>query len=515
MRACGSRNIAPFRGRRRGPPADLPRRTRPGPAAGIARGRAAGFTLAVMRAFLLALGLAALLPAAPARAQDPAPPAPATVRGYVWDSLLTNTLLPEARVVVNGPTRRAITADARGRFVLDSLRPGRYTFDFSHPSLDELAYTPPTQTVDLRPGEVRAVFLHTTAGAAIHAAICPGPREAQTGAVLGQLTDVRTERPIPDAEVRVEWSETVVSPTLGLSRQVRAARSPTDSAGRYRICGVPNDTPVLLRARMVGIDGPPLELDLGERPLAIRMLSLDTGAPAVAEGDSVRGTAVLRGTVRGNDGTAIPEAQVLVLGTPAGARTSAAGAFELGGLPAGTHSIEVRAIGFSRRRQMVTLHPDRPVQVEVSLPRMALVLPEVTVTERAPAASEFDQRRRSAGGAGHFMTREDIERRNPLRTEDLFRGVPGFSVVPSGGFDYSVVSTRGTGAAGRCIPDFYLDGVKLVVDPQIGGGLPVNPAEIHGIESYAGAAMVPAQYQSQTSCGVILIWTRQGVSRRR
>lgn len=465
-------------------------------------------------AVLLSLPLAAatLLPA-PAGAQEPAR-ALATVRGYVWDSLLTGGLLPNARVSVVGPANRTVVADARGRFLVDSLAAGRYTFAFSHPSLDELGYTPPEQTVELRPGEVRQLFLHTTAGDAILAALCPGPRESQTGVVFGQVTDVRTERPLAGAEVRVEWSETVVSPTLGVSRQARAARSPTDSVGRYRICGVPNDTPVLLRARVTGADGPPLELDLAERPIAIRMLALDTGAQ-VAAGDSVTGTAVLRGTVRGTDGAPIPEAQVLVLGLPNGTRTGADGGFELTGLPGGTHSVEVRAIGFTKRRELARLHPERPATLDVRLTRMALVLPEIAVTERGPAQSEFDERRRAGGSMGHYLTRDDIARRNPLRTEELFRGVPGFSVVPSGGFDYSVVSTRGPGASGRCSPDFFLDGARIVVDPQLGGGLPVNPSEIYGIESYPSAAAVPAQYQTQSGCGVILIWTQRGAARRR
>lgn len=469
----------------------------------------------VSRFVPLAAFLPGLLTAVPAGAQDP-PPALATVRGYVWDSLLTGALLPNARVFIAGPVTRTITADARGRFLADSLIAGRYTFNFSHESLDELGYTPPEQVVDLRPGEVRAVFLHTTAGGAILAAVCPGPRESQTGAVIGQLADVRTERPIVGAEVRVEWSETVVSPTLGVSRQARAARSPTDSLGRYRICGVPNDTPVLLRARAAGLDGPPLELDLAERPIAIRMLKLDQGGQLAATGDSLAGgTAVLRGSVRGTDGNPVQEAQVLVLGLPNGVRTGADGGFELTGLPAGTHSIEVRAIGFSRRRELVQLHPDRPVELDVRLTRMAVVLPEVTVTERSPAVSEFDERRRQAAGAGHFITRDDIARRNPLRTEDLFRSVPGFSVVPSGGFDYSVVSTRGVTGSGRCIPDFFVDGARIVVDPQLGGGLPVNPTEIYGIESYPGPSAVPAQYQTQSGCGVVLIWTQRGGNRRR
>jgi hypothetical protein len=465
----------------------------------------------------LGCGLAVLAIAGPASGQRPAA-AFARVRGYVYDSLLTKATVPQARVILAGPSNRQVTADARGRFAADSLEPGKYQLTFTHPSFDDIGYTPPSQTVELRAGVTTPVFLSTTAGHGIYAALCPSVREEQTGVVLGQLTDVRTERPLIGAEVRVEWSESVFSRELGVSRRNRAAHSATDSAGRYRICGVPNDVPVLLRARARGLDGPPLELQLEERPIAIRMLTLDLGdsATRVAESRTVdSGTAVLRGSIRGNDGKAVPEAQVLVLGLETGARSTESGGFELTRLPAGTHTVEVRAIGYGRRRELVNLHPERPATLNVTLNRMAVVLPEVAVTAKGPALSEFDERRRSAAGGGHFITREDIERRNPLRTEDLFRGVPGFSVVPSGGFDYSIVSTRGVTGMGQCMPDFYLDGAKITVDPQMGGGLPVNPNEIAGIETYSGASTIPAGYISQSGCGVVLIWTQRGQSRRR
>jgi len=465
------------------------------------------------------LGLLAGLGTAivPAHAQPSSPYA--AIRGYVYDSLLTLATVPGAHVIITGPTSKTVTADARGRFSADSLEPGEYRLAFSHESWAAVGYVPPDRTIVLKPGTVTPLFLSSTAGQGIFARLCPNAREERTGAVLGQLTDATTNHPIPGAEVRVEWSESVISRELGVSRHLRALRSPTDSLGRYTICGVPNDAAILFRARANAVDGPPLELDLKERPLAIRMLTLDLSdrssdtASRNRKDAQARGTAVLKGIVRGGDGKPIPEAQVLVLGLDDGVRSTETGAFQLDSLPGGSHTMEVRAIGFSRRREMVNLRPDRPVEVDIRLTRMAVVLPEVEVKATA-AKSEFDQRRTSMAGAGHFITRDDIERRNPLRTEDLFRGVPGFSVTPSGGFDYTVVSTRGPGMNGQCSPDFYIDGAKVMVDPQIGGGLPVNPAEIYGIETYSGAASTPAQYQSQSGCGTILIWTQRGGRRR-
>jgi len=447
-------------------------------------------------------------------AQTPRQASPfAAVRGYVFDSLLTTGTLPGASVSLSGPTNRTITADQRGRFFSDSLAPGRYTIAFTHHRWEEIGYIPPDRTVDLRAGVVTNLFLSSTAGDEIARRVCPGAGAEAGGAVLGGLLDVTTSRPIAGGEVRVEWSERVVSRELGLTSYVKFAKGTTDSLGRYAICGVPTDVAMLFRARVNGIDGAPLELDLKGRILAIRTLSFDRTRGQVDSVAGPRGTAQLKGTVRAVDGSPLNEAQVLVLGLDDGARTTATGAFQLDSLPGGSHTVEIRAIGFGRQRQLVNLRPGQAAEIDVRLTRVAVVLPEVTVTAPARTA-EFDQRRTSMAGAGHFMTRDDIARRNPLRTEELFRVVPGFSIEPSGGFEFRVVSTRGTGTSGRCSPEFYVDGVKIVVDPQTGGGLPVTPGEIYGIESYSGSASTPAQYQSQGGCGAILIWTERGGRRR-
>lgn len=444
--------------------------------------------------------------AIPVQAQQAAPTA--TVRGYVWDSLLTGAVLPEARVTVSGPTARTLITDSRGRFVFDSLLPGPYTVSFSHPTLNQLGYTPPDVSLEVESGGVYPIFLSTVSGAAVHSALCSGPQAAQTGVVFGRLADVRTEAPIIGGEVRVEWRETRVSTALGVTSGTRAAAATADSVGRYQICGVPNDTPVLLRAQADGIVGPPLELDLAGRPVAFRSLALDVDAPGAIAGDSATGSAVLRGAVRGPDGAPVAEAQVLVLGLPHGVRTNAAGRYEIGGLPAGTYSVESRAIGFTRRREMVQLHPDEPTELDIQLTGKVLELPEIVVEERATFRNEFEERRRQ--GRGHFITREEIERRSPIRAEELFRVVPGFSVVSSG-MDFAVVSSRAAQASGYCQPDFYVDGTKVTVDPQMGNGLPVGPDEIYGIETYPGSASgAPLQYRTESGCGLILIWTMRG-----
>ena len=467
------------------------------------------------------LGLAAFL-ATTALAQTPTPTASpyATIRGYVFDSLLTGATLPAAAVSLTGPVARSTVADPRGRFGFDSLPPGQYTITFNHPTLDNVGYAPPEKVLDLRAGVLTRLFLSTAASTAMYQRLCPATTATDLGVLVGSLREVTTRRLLGGGEIRVEWLESQLSQELGFTHRTRAVGATTDSLGRFRICGLPTGRPMMLKARHQGVDGAPLELNFGGRSLAIRPISIDVGdtvatapgAPTIAA--AARHKAVLKGTVRKEGGDPLSGAQVLVLGSSAITEVTASGAFQLDSLPGGTHMVEIRAIGFDRRREAVELNPDQPATLDVRMKQVATIIQELNVTAKA-AESEFDTRKARNNG-GYFITADDIERRNTLRTEDLFRAVPGLNVVPSGGFDYQVVSSRGVGISGKlCSPDFFIDGVRTEVDPQIAGGIPANPSDIYGIEVYNSAILAPAEYQTQGSCGVIAIWTKRGQTRKK
>jgi len=127
--------------------------------------------------------------------------------------------------------------------------------------------------------------------------------------------------------------------------------------------------------------------------------------------------------------------------------------------------------------------------------------------------NEFWARR--ATGVGVFFTRADIERRQPQRTVDLFRGVSGVRVMAGEGIT-RLVSSRGAsslragtgGRSGVCIMQVFLDGLKastpaLSVDE-------LTPEMIEAIEIYRGASEVPARFNTlETACGVVIFWTRE------
>jgi Carboxypeptidase regulatory-like domain/TonB-dependent Receptor Plug Domain len=292
-------------------------------------------------------------------------------------------------------------------------------------------------------------------------------------------------------------------------RQQRVVRDTTDESGRYQLCGVPTDVSVLLRTLRKGQEGPPLELKLDNRVVAVRRIRWDGGG--------TNGTARVTGTVTGNTGAPLANATVLVLGTKYVTRTSDDGAFRLDSLPAGSYTLEARAIGYGRQRTQLELAPGLDARASLVLKQVAVKLPDLTVSGRGRAfgGSGFDERRLRAVG-GHFITRAEIQRRGSVRTEDLFRGIAGIEIEPIGGTDYQILSLRGGGGfSAVCAPTVLIDRVIVPLDPETtGGALPLVPEEIQGIEIYQNANDAPVEYRRiGETCGVILVWTRRGTDR--
>lgn len=150
--------------------------------------------------------------------------------------------------------------------------------------------------------------------------------------------------------------------------------------------------------------------------------------------------------------------------------------------------------------------------IEIRLRRLPVHLDSVVTT--APHGSRvpgFDDRRRT--GHGYFISREDIEREQPHATTDLLRHVPGIRLVPvSGG--YHVRSTRASSAR-DCPLSAYINGMPVTNEISHGRGNSspsvvdgIMPGTIEAMEIY-GVSEVPPQYNhGDSSCGVILIWTR-------
>jgi hypothetical protein len=154
-----------------------------------------------------------------------------------------------------------------------------------------------------------------------------------------------------------------------------------------------------------------------------------------------RGQARLSGVVRAPGGAPLANARVSVAGTDVAGTTSPNGAFSLAGLPAGTYSLEVRALGYAPTRVAVNLSRTRPAAVAVTVNERLSTLETVVVqADRTRLQKDYTgfAERSKRGGFGRFITEADINRRNPMVLTDVLRTVPGVRVVPNGQFGYTV-----------------------------------------------------------------------------
>src|SRR5690348_4754215 len=408
-----------------------------------------------------------------AKAATPAAPAGlGALSGFVFDSLHHRPLVG-ATVMLAGTMHSAIT-DASGRYHMDSVEAGHYQIGFFHPLLDSLGLGLPPRTITVHPSSPMEVDLGVPSVNTIQAAVCPDSvRGSDAGMIAGVVRDADSRKPLPGAIVVLSWMGYRVTGGR-LFKMLQAVNATADKNGAYWVCGVPTGTTITVRATSGEHSSGQAELELGSRELALRDISLVSttpaataaGASAITEvgGVARSGTAILVGTVTSKDGAPLDHAQANVLGTSAAGMTDAKGVFRITGLPPGTQTVEVRMIGFLPKRTTVDLRSQETTRVAIVMQERVVVLDSVKVFAKKSANNDwldgFDQRKKR--GFGHFLTRQDIERRNPIELTDAFRGIPGVNVQWTGS-DYQLSMNRSVSLSGSCPISYYLDGDRKSV----------------------------------------------------
>jgi hypothetical protein len=180
-----------------------------------------------------------------------------------------------------------------------------------------------------------------------------------------------------------------------------------------------------------------------------------------------------------------------------------AGMFVATGLVTGEYEFRAEVIGYAPIVSTVDFSQGGDVDLRVEMVPEAVALEPVLVAVRR--ATRLETRgfyERQAAGIGHFLTRADIEMRGPWRVADLFYGVPGARVIPGRpGQPVPTVLLRN-----NCNPLIVLDGSPISNRIRLDEIL--NPGDLEAIEVYHGAS-APIQYTQFTTCGTIMVWTRE------
>lgn len=160
-------------------------------------------------------------------------------------------------------------------------------------------------------------------------------------------------------------------------------------------------------------------------------------------------------------------------------------------------------------------------ELEVRLDREVVLHAPLEVVGRRRAESPVLEafRHRTRMGMGYYVTRDQIEARNPSRVTDLLAEAPGVRLTSSGLGFRRVVEMRGGASSGGCPVQVYIDGMHL----NDNEGPPdvqvvaiddfVSPESVFGIEIYRGLSTVPAEFlNTYARCGVVALWTLRGGS---
>jgi len=445
-----------------------------------------------------------------------------TIEGTVYDSLIVKAPLRGATVYVIGTTLAA-TTDSRGRFTLGDVPQGDYTLTFAHPVFDSTGVQAPQVAARVGAGARLRVTIATPRGTTLVRASCPAPQAEQTGLLLGVVRDVDTGAPLPGARVSSRWFELTID-KRGKHYGPFETSASTDQAGVFRLCGVPADIPVFVRAQAGGQQSGRVEVYFNGSDVAFRDFALslvDTAARAVPDSllersdDStavtpLRGTAVVRGTVRDQNGRPLGNARVGLLDRRETVATDASGRFALAGVPAGTQTLELRALGYEPARRTVVLRAEAPVETAVTLDHAAHTLESVRILGKAGgrflANTGFEDRRRHSNG--WFMGADDIEKYGGIYLGDILRAAPG--VTPSYTSSGRTFTMRPMAGGDRCTPNYYLDGIRwypLDQDPIVELEKFIPLRDVVGVEVYRGGS-TPSQFESNNGCGAVVFWTK-------
>ena len=228
-------------------------------------------------------------------------------------------------------------------------------------------------------------------------------------------------------------------------------------------------------------------------------------AAALSPARAQRKTGVLAGIVRDDAGAPVVNVEVAAVKHGLVARTDSVGRFLIAAIPSGALDLTFRRLAFEPVIVTIDLPADDTTDVEVKLTVVAQRLTGVVVNDRAPKKRVlvgFEARRHQ--GIGYFVTRAEIEKRDPRLLSDMLRMIPGTILIAG---DVGRIQLRFTRSARNCPPQFFVDGILAT-----GMGIDdIAVSDVEGVEIFAGAAGLPAEFtrmRSTSNCGTVLIWTR-------
>ena len=440
------------------------------------------------------------------------------VHGVVQDSA-SGTTLASTWVGLSGTTQQVMTA-FNGRFAFDDVLPGEYVFRVRTPSLDSVRTS--FQTTFMVTEGMQPLSLRVPTATQLAASLCgnvlAGSGGRDKGAVLGSVRLAESNSPPGPVTIAADWTEIALDPRAGIRRTAKRMETKSDSTGGFRLCGVPIETALTIRAL------PPRGRSqatsvrlLPDERFASTALVVDQNRDAVATFTGV--------VVADSSDRPLADAEIAIPSLALTTRSNALGAFRLTDVPAGSHSVVVRRVGYGAMTAEVTFAANDEEDRRIVLrPMTTLDSVSVTATRTDVGMLTFEENRRA--GLGTFLTRDELAKSEGRKIGDVLSMVQGAGVVRGRTSGAWIMARRSTSSAvyapseiekmqgivRGCYAQVYLDGQlqnpSLPTEPFDVNSVPVN--QIEAVEWYASPAQTPARYTRLGSpCGVLVIHTRR------
>ena len=324
----------------------------------------------------------------------------------------------------------------------------------------------------------------------LRARFCPRGGVNGGGAILlGFVRDADADSALAGGSASLVFKDLVSGAN---AERVRTSRVGTD--GRFAICGLPsalNGTVQVSREGQVTAD------------VAVETKGLIFSTVSVTFATTGQHNAVLTGRVIQSAGLPVPGAQVAIEGTPNVARTDSLGRYRLEGLPSGTVEAVVRRIGFASLSQAVMLNQREPRRVDFQVSD-ARVLAAVRVVGKMDTGLDkvgFNERKLHA--SGHFLTPDEIEKRQPTLFTDLLQVMSGIK-VESGSGGRVIASSRPGGCVNLFINDSRFESYEA---GDVDNTFAVDM--VGAVETYSSSLDTPVQFQVPgRSCATVVMWTK-------
>jgi len=417
------------------------------------------------------------------------------VRGIVYDSV--------ARAPIKGawvqlalsasPSERAYSAttNERGEYAIAGIVPGRYVAGFQAEALDTLALNTPLRVVDVAAGVHTRLDLGVPSSATIVERICRTHESDPSGLVIGMLRDARTGDPLDTGNVIARWSELIIEKG-GFSNFEDNAQAIVNKQGWFALCYVPAMEDLAVSGFHASDSTGLVFLTMPNRGVVRRDLF-------------VGGRMTLRGWVLSERNAPIFNARIGFIGFDRTVVTDSGGTFIMRDAPAGSTTMEVRALGFAPSQKAMLLAAGADTSVPVSLTSLRKVMDTIHIVSTRIFGRDsrgFEQRKRS--GMGYYYDRQWIAQHRPFDLIQLLQRVPSIYVTRVG-MERRVLMR---GGMGRCVPAFFLNGARMPMEVVGDIDLLATPDEVVGLEVYRNTT-VPAQFASlNTNCGAIVLWTQ-------